>query len=83
MPTLITICIEFEKIWILTFLAKVKNMKLRWGQAFVNTETGRSELLLDNRPRAWTNADISIDSMKSGRMKRLGLSQVLLLQSLP
>lgn len=56
-------------IWQLTLFAKVGTMNLRWGQAFVNIETGRSELLLDNRPNSWTSAEISFEGRKISKLK--------------
>jgi hypothetical protein len=63
--------IRGDLIWQLTLFAKVGMMNLRWGQAFVNIETARSELLLDNRPNSWTNAEISFEGRKISKLKLL------------
>jgi len=46
--------------------------KLTWGYALVNTETGRSELLLDTRPYVWQGEEVKIGQKKIRRLKLLG-----------
>ena len=58
-------------IWLITLYAKLEKLHLRWGQAFVNIESGRSELLLDNRPKAWTGSDVMVNGYRLGKLKLL------------
>jgi energy-coupling factor transporter ATP-binding protein EcfA2 len=61
--------IRGDLIWECTLFAKVGTTNLRWGQVFVNIKTGRSELLLDNRPGAWTNTEVLIDGNRISKLK--------------
>lgn len=49
-------------IWEITFLVKLDgyDRSLVWGKGYVNIKNGNSELLLDNRPWAWTGTSIII-----------------------
>lgn len=56
-------------IWCCSFFAQVENTSILWGKAFVNIENGRSELLLDNRPEAWTGKPLLINNRFVSKLK--------------
>jgi Cdc6-like AAA superfamily ATPase len=43
-------------IWSCSLSVRYEDLILPWGRVFVNSKTKRSELLLDNRPQAWTGS---------------------------
>jgi hypothetical protein len=58
-----------DVIWCCSFFARVENIDLLWGKAFVNIENGRSELLLDNRPEAWYGKPAIINDQVISKLK--------------
>jgi hypothetical protein len=56
-------------IWCCSFFAVIDGVNLLWGKAFVNIKNGRSELLLDNRPEAWTGKPVVISGQVIYKLK--------------
>jgi hypothetical protein len=61
-------------IWSCFLYANVASEVVLWGQVFVNKETCRSELLLDNRPEAWIGRPLICDGKAISKLRLEGQS---------
>lgn len=61
-------------IWSCLLYANVVTEVVPWGQVFVNKETCRSELLLDNRPEAWIGRPLISHGRIVSKLRLEGLS---------
>lgn len=61
--------ISADLIWNCLLYARVGTEDVPWGQVFVNIDTCRSELLLDNRPEAWIGRPLIINDILFSKLK--------------